>query len=405
MRRAYGLARDLAVLVTLASLSGCAMVFGFEDGVPFEADAEAEAQTDRSPSIDAAVDSTSPQEIDAAADRAGEIADAAASDAGGDTGHEDAGPDADAATRACVPAPEDCTNGVDDDCDGLADCADPQCGAVGYRCVAAPAGWQGPVEIYEGPLPPACEAPYAGGEYDGHAAPLAFGPASCASCTCGAPSGSSCSTRVTGYATSSCGGSSVGATLPAGACTDVRVLSGDRGVSVASGVAAGGSCAASGGGVTNRGAATWQAAGRACSLSATAAAGCAAGSTCAPTPRSPFLARFCVTQSGDVACPGAPFTDRHVYYAGSADTRGCTSCACGAAAGVSCKGVVQTFQQSGCSGSSQAMSPPTACTSLPNGTKSALYSALPLGGACAASGGTPTGTVTLVGATTFCCSP
>jgi hypothetical protein len=37
----------------------------------------------------------------------------------------------------CTPAPEVCDDGIDDDCDGLADCADPDCAAVA-ACVAGP---------------------------------------------------------------------------------------------------------------------------------------------------------------------------------------------------------------------------------------------------------------------------
>lgn len=55
---------------------------------------------------------------------------------------------------------EDCANGDDDDGDGLTDCADPDCGAVGYACVAAPpSGWSGPVAIYEGPFAEAIPLP------------------------------------------------------------------------------------------------------------------------------------------------------------------------------------------------------------------------------------------------------
>jgi hypothetical protein len=37
----------------------------------------------------------------------------------------------------CIPVPEDCGNGLDDDCDGLVDCRDPDCAAV-PACIPKP---------------------------------------------------------------------------------------------------------------------------------------------------------------------------------------------------------------------------------------------------------------------------
>src|SRR5689334_5880623 len=56
---------------------------------------------------------------------------------------------------------EDCTNGVDDNDDGLIDCADPGCS--GYACVSViPMGWQGYVALYDGP---AAKDPGCGGDF------------------------------------------------------------------------------------------------------------------------------------------------------------------------------------------------------------------------------------------------
>src|SRR5207247_1349188 len=79
---------------------------------------------------------------------------------------------------------EDCTNGVDDNCDQLSDCADPQC-TTGYTCTeAAPAGWSAPVVRFEGPgAPPACTGQWPNGAYDGNAT-LAAGNAGCGGGTC-----------------------------------------------------------------------------------------------------------------------------------------------------------------------------------------------------------------------------
>src|SRR5262245_6655050 len=57
---------------------------------------------------------------------------------------------------------EDCTNGVDDNGDGLIDCADPRC-SPGFACVSIiPTGWQGYVALYHGPSKddPRCEGQF-----------------------------------------------------------------------------------------------------------------------------------------------------------------------------------------------------------------------------------------------------
>jgi hypothetical protein len=403
--------RSLCLFAAIATLSGCAVVMGFEDGIPFDADAAA----DPGATAYAALDATTPEGDAGASSDASLTADGAStgldassadassppSDAAADVTPVDAAP-----VDACVPRVEDCSNGVDDDCDGLADCADPQCGAAGFRCVAPPPGWQGPLELYEGPIPPACEPAYAGGEYDAHTGPLLFSPASCSACTCAAPTGVSCSTTLTEYATGSCGTVRGTLSLTSGACADARISGGTRGASAVVGVPSGGACAP-GGGAATRGATQWSAEARACLLAPAAShgAGCSAGATCAPLPKSPYVPRFCVARTGDVACPGAPFTDRHMTFTGSSDTRACTACGCGAARGETCSGAVQTFQQAACASALQSIPAPTSCAVLQDGTRSALYTAVATGGACPASGGAPTGTVTPVGPTTFCCSP
>src|ERR1700678_3969885 len=71
---------------------------------------------------------------------AGTPHDAGSKKDGGETSKE-TGVDA-----GCVKgAIEDCTNGMDDNCDGLVDCADPECSGDGgaYSCTALPTemGW------------------------------------------------------------------------------------------------------------------------------------------------------------------------------------------------------------------------------------------------------------------------
>ena len=61
----------------------------------------------------------------------GNPADIAAGDAGADAGMTDGGVDAGGPDAGgplgCYPPETDCTNGIDDDLNGLTDCADPAC--------------------------------------------------------------------------------------------------------------------------------------------------------------------------------------------------------------------------------------------------------------------------------------
>ncbi len=74
---------------------------------------------------------------------------------GGDGGDLDGGFDAgDAGTDACVVGEErevTCNDGIDNDCDGNADCDDPHCGADGYCCDPGGAGvtWPGDAVAYD----------------------------------------------------------------------------------------------------------------------------------------------------------------------------------------------------------------------------------------------------------------
>src|SRR5262249_33512993 len=83
---------------------------------------------------------------------------------------------------------EDCLNGVDDDGNGLTDCADPAC-AAGYTCTPnPPQGWLGPVALYNGPPANKPKGPpgHPDTAHQGNTG-IINDPAMCSACTCGNP--------------------------------------------------------------------------------------------------------------------------------------------------------------------------------------------------------------------------
>ncbi|HEY2516779.1 MAG TPA: hypothetical protein VGI39_38175 [Polyangiaceae bacterium] len=81
--------------------------------------------------------------------------------------------------------------------------------------------------------------------------------------------------------------------------------------------------------------------GRTCSPDSATAAGCS-GTTCSPQLSSPFLA--CVAASGDVSCPGAPFTAK--YVVGTDVSYDCGDCGCGVTA--TCTGTLTVYADPNC---------------------------------------------------------
>ena len=126
---------------------------------------------------------------------------------------------------------------------------------------------------------------------------------------------------------------------------------------------------------------------------------CSTGNLCAPPVPSGF--QLCATQSGDVACP---FGMKHTEYTGDDDTRGCTTCSCGAASAVTCGGSIEEFTVNNCTGSYTNVSLPIAGGGTCQGSGASLeYIQSTSGGSCAASGGMATGSAAPTGPVTFCC--
>lgn len=319
----------------------------------------------------------------------------AATDAGADAA-TDAG--ADAATDAGVDAhvPEsDCTNGVDDDFDNAADCADSDC-VPAVLCVPEPgAGWSAPGQLTTGTTAPSCAAPYDTEEYTGNA-DLAGSAASCSACSCGAPTSASCTSNYMCERTSGCAGTCTAGSPSSPGCVESPQVSatylprGPLGTT--------GSCGATASTATVD-APTWGREARLCTASASAATGCPGGEVCVPRPASPAPA--CVVSAGNVACP-ADYTEREVFYGGFSDNRGCTMCTCGFSA-TGCSVAYTAYSAPGCTGTATATAINTCYTGDPASYQITHTAA---GATCnPTGGGAPIGGVAGTAPSTVCCMP
>jgi hypothetical protein len=311
----------------------------------------------------------------------------------------DGGPDVPCAERS-----EDCTNGVDDNCDGLVDCEDPRCSA--FTCTPeALSGWQGPVALYEGAAaPPECGAGYPKIAIEAHAGLTSVPPAQC-ECACGTATGVACTpATVTIHGVAACTNAcpAGAAAVPANGCAAVVGCNAAR-VVISGSTATGGSCAPKG--KTTLPPVSWATQTRVCAAPSVGR-GCAPSQVCAARPQLPFAPTFCVAALGDVACPGGVYTTKHLYSRGVADTRACAPCACGAIAGADCESAarVDLFNGDACTGTVTPLAVPTACTATGvAGIRSARFVVNP-GGSCEPSGGAATGSAVPDGPVTVCCT-
>ena len=335
--------------------------------------------------------------------------------------------------------PEDCLNDVDDDGDGLIDCADPQC-VPGYTCAPnPPATWTGYYMLYDGPIGGAmgCTNSYPDASPFEGFKNLVAPPATCSACGCSAPQGQTCPQwpATVDVLDATCAGSPFcggGWTPTPGsppwntACVNATAAdthtcgvnggpmcdsgSANCNVSVIVGPLSpvGGTCTASGGTPTIQ-PATWSNFGRACSNAGVTGLGCGVGQVCVPKTTAPFESGVCIKKAGVNSCSGQ-FQEQHVLYDGFTDTRACSGCSCGGVANATCGGTLEVYSGSNCLGTKLATVPmPSGCSDLSApGSNIASMKSLPTGpngGSCPASGGQPSGAATPQTPTTFCCIP
>jgi hypothetical protein len=310
-------------------------------------------------------------------------------------------------STGCVPSTEDCDDGLDNDCNGLTDCADPQCSGspTGRECVApAPTGW---TMVTFAPSP-ATTCP------SGYDSPAVVAPApgsagTTCTCTCGAPSVNPCAqgTLNLQMGMMACGGN-IYTPAVTGGCDALGTLvttlysTGMANPLTAKQVSCGGTgvppaAQPASGGVT-------------CSPVPSVAGGCQSGSACLPKI---MTADRCIQSPGDVVCPPGPFSNRKVVGAVGdvMDNRTCGACSCTSTA-TSCSSATFTgYDDPACTIHAVSVQIDGTCHMVNAGTFQGndhfKYNATPNTLTCTATGAPPalSGAFALKSPTTLCCTP
>lgn len=231
-----------------------------------------------------------------------------------------------------------CYNGIDDDCDGLADCADPDCFPV-VKCVPTAPGW---THLVQESAAASCPTGTSGAlAYEN--SDLTGGGCS-SSCLC-SPGG--CSATLSGESCPSLTPTGVNKGVTNSSCTNI-----DQWVSFKIGAISGtASCSGSGSAtpVTPPVIPTMRDCMPTNAPVVGTAGGCLASETCVP-----IGTHECVALAGaNQACPG-PYTGGGSWFPSFTDGRSC-SCSCSAPAACS-TAQVEVFDSTGCGGPGSAVS-------------------------------------------------
>jgi hypothetical protein len=326
----------------------------------------------------------------------------------------------------CTKLVENCQNGVDDDKDGLIDCADPDCTTL-YTCATTPAGWNGPVAVWSGAAGsgPSCAASggYPSAAFNANAGLVVPG-YTCPACSCTPSGGMFCDDLMFVYDTSTnCANTDpwqAQAFTPGPGCTEFELCCSPP--TARSAILKDplpsyvhGSCTATQG-TPQFPATSWTTDALGCNAVPTVAGGCGGGQ-CLPKPTAPFGAKLCIYRAGIATCPaGYPNQNPGAgaqYYQGVDDNpatggRSCSGCNCAA----TCGGTIKTYTDKTCTVGEQDLDLTTsrACTTVPadttvqggRDTRSYTFTG---GGPTCGSGGPSTlsGAPTPSSAVTVCC--
>jgi hypothetical protein len=284
---------------------------------------------------------------------------------------------------------EVCEDGIDNDCNGLIDCADAACNAT-FQCVPEPPqGWTvAAASLTSAPacpplVPTAQDILTASGDS-----------ASSCACTCeSADPACSKGTYTFSFGTACGTSATLDPTIACGAVT--AQLAKDSELHLA-GPPPPSTCAPS---LKKTIAAPQK--GRLCQ-GAPIGHGCASGTICVPRVAPPL--QSCITETGDRACPN---TYPAKSFAGSgvqSDTRDCTACTCQSG---TCTGSATFYEGPNCNGRTVVVASALTCTTPGNDAIGASSYALgQFGGGCdVAQKAALTGTLTLADQRTICCRP
>lgn len=298
--------------------------------------------------------------------------------------------------------PEQCTNGVDDDCNGLADCADPACTTAGYACVGTfPGGWQ--YVPFDAASQAGCPAGLTQSKVDVDPQNLSTS----ATCSCACAAGGAVSCEVGGIATKfgpdgTCGAPTVPPFPANGGNCNTQNLMVEPYVEATPPPATGGTCAAN---PTTTVPPTDATQGEYCPGQKAYGGGCSTGQVCALAPAG---YQQCIHHGGVMACPAGSYVTAHAVGT-LQDSRACSPCTCTGTPTATCAGSWSFFDGTGCSGNGLAIAVDGNCdatSSDPTHTYgSNKYSATPSNLACSppAAQPSPTGGAALNGQDTVCC--
>jgi hypothetical protein len=311
------------------------------------------------------------------------------------------------------PPAENCSNGIDDNGDNLADCEDPLCGHAVCSDLTVPNQWDGPFIFYEGTdKTVTCPGAWPTTHEAGFNGTITAPDATCGVCSCGAVQGASCNaTPVTFYTSNNCGGGNQGSQTPNANCSAItdRLFLLDS-ADAPNTVASGGNCTPAGGAATVV-PATSSIVSLLCDQPAMGAGCSTPGESCVERGRSPFHFGLCVARSGNQNCPAGAYSERFDMYTSISDSRDCSNCLCGNPSGVTCTaGQTEIFTPStntGCSGAkAQTVVHNNTCYAFNDAGSMRHIAGTAQNGMCAPSGGTPIGSAnSLNGRITVCCTP
>jgi hypothetical protein len=290
--------------------------------------------------------------------------------------------------------PGETSSGAQGDTTAAEDTGDPECGA-GIECgVAAPDGWFGPMIIarVDGETEqPACPDGYLAGPVvlDGFVDP---GPAEC-TCECEL-SASNCYAYAYAYSNAACTVGGIYTPLTE-TCSNAPFTGG---AVVYSGQQMSPTCTSQT--FESFPPALWESTVASCKLADTSSA-CNGNGVCQPIPPDEFEANTCIYQQGDVGCPAGAFNTKRLYSTGVDDNRECGACNCGVPA-TNCTGNMQVFADADCPGAPTAVIPSNSSCGVATGVAVAMdygnNNTCPV-----SSQPQPSGSISPIGAFTFCC--